>query len=65
MGFKESMLRGRIDGLKRNIAIREKLSGNAERIEVLERRLADAEAELARIKESQGSQQPVVKAQTR
>jgi hypothetical protein len=53
MGFKESMLRGKIDGLKRNITISEKVSRDTERIENLKRQLANAEAELARIKESQ------------
>ncbi|MGA2849053.1 MAG: hypothetical protein ABSE46_08660 [Terracidiphilus sp.] len=51
MSFKESLLRGRIDGLRRNIAITEKLS-SAERIENLKRQLAEAEAELAKLKES-------------
>ncbi len=49
MGFRDSLLRGKIDGLKRNIAITEKLSNNAERLESLKRQLAAAEAELKRI----------------
>jgi hypothetical protein len=49
MGFRDSLLRGKIDGLQRNIAISEKLSSNAERLESLNRQLADAETELKRI----------------
>lgn len=49
MGFKESMLKGKIKGLKHNIAITEKLSPNSERLQVLREQLANAEAQLEKL----------------
>jgi hypothetical protein len=52
MGFKESMLKGKIDGLKHNIAITEKLSPNSERLRALREQLAIAEAQLEKLRNS-------------
>ena len=52
MGFKDSLLRGKIDGLKRNIAMTEKLSNDAERLDKLKRLFTETEAELQRITDS-------------
>ena len=46
MGFKESLLRGRIDGLKNNIARREKRGEDQQRIQNLKEELAATEHEL-------------------
>ena len=46
------MLRGKIDGLKRNIAMTEKLSNDAERLDKLKRLFTETEAELQRITDS-------------
>jgi hypothetical protein len=46
MGFKESLLRGRIDGLKNNIARCEKRGEDPQRIKNLKELLAAAEREL-------------------
>jgi len=52
MGFKESFLKGKIDGLKRNIAITEKVSPNSERLRALREQLAIAEVQLAKLRNS-------------
>jgi hypothetical protein len=52
MGFRESVLRGKIAGLKRNIAITEKVSPNTERLQALKEQLAIAEAQLEKLKNS-------------
>jgi hypothetical protein len=46
MGFKESLLRGRIDGLKNNIACCEKRGEDPQRIKDLKELLAATEREL-------------------
>jgi hypothetical protein len=52
MGFKESMLKGKITGLKHNIAITQKLSPNAERLRALREQLAITEAQLEKLRNS-------------
>jgi hypothetical protein len=52
MGFRESMLRGKIAGLKHNIAITEKVSPNTERLQALKEQLATAEAQLEKLENS-------------
>ena len=52
MGLRESMLRGKIAGLKHNIAITEKVSPNTERLQALKEQLAIAEARLEKLKNS-------------
>jgi hypothetical protein len=52
MGFKESRLKGKIAGLKHNIAITEKLSPNSKRLEELKKELADTEAQLKQLQNS-------------
>jgi len=49
MGFKESRLKGKITGLKHNIAVTEKLSPDSKRLEELKKQLAFAEAQLQRL----------------
>jgi len=49
MGFKESRLKGKIAGLKHNIAVTEKLSPNSKRLEELKKQLATAEAQLQQL----------------
>jgi len=46
MGFKESLLRGRIDGLKKNIARREERGEDPQSIQNLKELLAATEREL-------------------
>ncbi len=46
------MLKGKIDGLKHNIAITEKVSPNSERLLMLREQLAIAEAELEKLRNS-------------
>jgi hypothetical protein len=50
MGFRESLLKGKIDGLKRNIAITEKISPKSERIQALKEQLAVTEAKLEQLR---------------
>jgi hypothetical protein len=52
MGFRESVLRRKIAGLKRNIAKTEKVSPNTERLQELREQLAIAEAQLEKLKHS-------------
>jgi len=52
MGFRESMLKGKIAGLKHNIAITEKVSPNSERLQALKKQLAIAEAQLEQLTNS-------------
>lgn len=49
MGFKDSMLKGRIDGLKRILSRVRPHEENSRHILKLRKQLADAEAELRRI----------------
>ena len=49
MGFKESLLRGRIDGLKKNIAMSEKRGADPEHIQKLKESLAMTERELEQL----------------
>lgn len=49
MGFKDSLLRGRIDGLKNNIAMSEKRGADPQRIQKLKELLATAERELEQL----------------
>jgi hypothetical protein len=52
MGFRESVLRGKIAGLKHNIAITEKVSPNTERLQAIKEQLAIAEAQLEKLNNS-------------
>jgi hypothetical protein len=52
MGFRESVLRGKIAGLKHNIAVTEKVSPNSARLQALKEQLAIAEAQLEKLKNS-------------
>lgn len=52
MGFKESRLKGKIDGLKHRIWMTEKVLPNSERLRMLREQLAIAEAELEKLRNS-------------
>jgi hypothetical protein len=52
MGFKESLLRGRIDGLKKNIARREERGEDPQTIQNLKAQLAATERELEQLTNS-------------